>query len=239
MAQVTSFNGKVQPAPMQGSEEWLAMEERKRQNELAAAENAMAVKMAGAPDRPEWESLLGADGLMKDQYQIDDQLNRGFLEQMRQDNLRGADQPSAWRNLMEQKVQNQAGDAGARAQAQTANSMSNLAMIGGGLRAGSAERLAGRGAQQATMAQQDVLGQRLNLDIQDEQMRQQGLMNLGNAEMQTAQYGTGIQQANIGNVLNENLQKRAENINAYNEQMRAWASERTAAATPSSGGGKK
>jgi len=229
---------KGQPQPMQGSEEWLAMEERKRQNELAQAENAMKVKMAGAPDRPAWESLLGKDGLMRGNLQIKDQLNRGYLDQMRSDNLRAPGEQSQWRGLMEQNVQRQAGDASANAQAQTANAMSNMAMFGG-IGSGSAERMAGRGAQQAALAQQNVLGQRLNLDVQDEQMRQQGLMNLGNAEMGAAQYGTGIQQANIGNTLNENLQKRDESINAYNEQMRAWAAERTAAATPSSGGGKK
>lgn len=229
--------GKVQPVQV-GSEEWLAQEERKRQNELAQAENAMAVKMAGAPDRPEWESLLGKDGMMRDNLQLQNQLNTGYLDQMRQDNLRGADTPSAWRNLMEQNVQRQAGDASANMQAQGTNAMSNLAMMGG-LRSGSAERMASKFGNQAALAQQNVLGQRLNLDVQDEQMRQQGLQNLGQMELGAAQYQTGVQQANIGNVLNENLQKRAENINAYNEQMRAWASERTAAATPSSGGGKK
>ena len=226
-------------APMVGTEEWEQQEARKRANELAAKEHAQAMKNVGRPDRPEWDSLLGADGLMQDQYQITNQLNQGFLEQMRADNLRQPGQQSQWRQLMEQNVQRQAGEAGANVQSQAANQMSNLAMLGGGLRAGAAERLAGQSATQAAQAQQGVLGQRLNLDIQDEQMRQQGLMNLGQAEMGAAQYQTGIQQQNIGNALNEVLQKRAENVNAYNEQMRAWAAERTAAATPSSGGGKK
>lgn len=225
-------------APMPGTQEWADAEARKRADELARKEHEQALKMAGSPKRPEWESLLGQDGLMKDQYQINDVLNTGFLDQMRQDNLRGAGTPSAWRNLMEQNVQRQAGDASANMQAQGANAMSNLAMMGG-LRSGSAERMASKFGNQAALAQQNVLGQRLNLDVQDEQMRQQGLQNLGQMELGTAQYQTGVQQANVGNALNETLQKRADNINAYNEQMRAWASERTAAATPSSGGGKK
>lgn len=233
-----AYNGK-QMQPMVGTEEWEQAEARKRANELAKQEHAQAMKNVGRPDRPEWESLLGADGLMKEQYQIQNNLNTGFLDQMRQDNLRQPGEQSQWRQLMEQRVQNQAGQAAANVQSQAQNQMSNLAMLGGGLRAGSAERLANQAANRASTAQQGVLGQRLNLDIQDEQMRQQGLLNLGNAEMQTAQFGAGIQQQNIGNALNETLQKRAEAVNAYNEQMRAWAAEKTAAATPSSGGGKK
>lgn len=231
--------GNPKGQPMVGTEEWEEMEARKRANQLAQAEHAQAMKNVGRPDRPEWESLLGSDGLMKEQYQIQNNLNQGFLDQMRADNLRQPGEQSRWRQLMEQNVQRQAGEAGANVQAQAANQMSNLAMLGGGLRAGSAERMANSAASRAARAQQGVLGQRLNLDVQDEQMRQQGLMNLGQAEMQTAQFDQGIQQQNIGNALNETLQKRAEAVNAYNEQMRAWAAERTAAATPSSGGGKK
>lgn len=192
----------------------------------------------GRPDRPAWESLLGPDGLMQSQYQLQDNLNTQFLDRMREGALRAPGEASPWRNLMEQQIQNQAGQAAAGAQAQTQNALSQMAMVGG-LRGGSAERIAQRGAQQATMAQQDVLGQRLGLDIQDEKMRQQQLAQLGDAEMNVANFGRQGQQFNIQTALNENLQKRAEAINAYNEQMRAYGSERTAAATPSGGGGKK
>jgi len=195
-------------------------------------------KFAGRPDRPEWQSLLGPDGLMQEQYQLGDTLNRDFMTNLRQQGLRQPGTQSVWRQLMEDKVNRQAGQAGAGAQAQMQNAMSNLAMRGG-LRGGTAERMAQAGANQATRAQQGVLGQRINLDLQDEQMRKQDLMNLGQAEIGLAQFDRGTQEFNIKNALNENLQRRAEEINAYNEQMRAWASERTAEATPSGGGGKK
>jgi hypothetical protein len=223
---------------MAGSDEWVKMQEQQRANELAKAEHAQAMKNVGRPDRPEWDSLLGDDGLMQSQYQLGNNLNTGYLEQMRKDGLRDPGTQSRWRQLMEQKVQGMAGDASAGAQAQTRNQMSNLAMMGG-LRGGAAERLASSGARRATMAQQDIMGQRLGLDLQDEQMRNQQLAQLGNAEMGAAQFQRQGDQFNVQTALNENLQKRAEAINAYNEQMRAWAAEKTAAATPSGGGGKK
>jgi len=195
-------------------------------------------KYAGRPDRPEFESMLGPEGMIKEQYQLQNNLDPRYLEQMRQDGLRQPGEQSQWRKLMEQKVQGQAGQAMANAQGQTSNAMSNMAMKGG-LRGGAAERMAGRGAQQALQAGQGVLGQRLGLDIADEQMRGQQLGALGQAEMGAAGFQRAGDQFNIQNSLNDVLQKRASDINAYNEEMRAWAAERTAASTPSSGGGKK
>jgi len=197
-----------------------------------------AKKNINRPDRPEFESLLGADGLIGKQYQVGGELNADYLNQMREDGLRKPGEQSQWRQLMEQKVQGQAGQAMANAQGQTANAMSNMAMKGG-LSGGAAERMAGRGAQGALQAGQGVLGQRLGLDIQDEQMRQGQLQSLGNAEMGAATFNRQGNQFNIQNSLNDVLQNRASDINSYNEEMRAWAAERTAAATPSSGGGKK
>lgn len=195
-------------------------------------------KSLGRPDRPEFQSQLGPGGLIREPYQLQDTLNRGYLEQMRTDALRQPGEQSQWRQLMEQNVQRQAGEAMARGQAQASNAMSNLAMRGG-LRGGAAERLAAQGSQNALQAGQNVLGQRLQLDIQDEANRMQGLQNLGSAELQSAQFGQGTQQFNIQTSLNELLQQRANDINAYNEEMRAWAAERTARATPSGGGGGK
>lgn len=193
----------------------------------------------GKPRRPVWDSLLNQQGVLQNQYQLQDTLDTGFLDQMRADALRGPGEQSAWRQLMEQNVQRQAGEAMASGQAQTQAALSNLAMRGG-VGSGTAERVAAQGAQAGLQAGQNVLGQRLQLDIQDEANRMQGLRDLGQAEMGAAQFQQGTQQFNIQNALNEVLQRRAADINTYNEQMRAWAAERTARATPSSGGsGKK
>lgn len=188
-------------------------------------------KNKGRPDRPAFDSLLGQDGLIGQPYQIQNQLTQGALGQLQQEAMRAPGDPSQWRQLMDQQVIGQAGQAAAGAQSQMQNAMSNLAMRGG-LRSGAGERMAQQAANQATMARQGALGQRLGLDIQDEQMRQQMLAQAGQRQMGAAEF-------DIKNSLNEVLQKRAEDINAYNEQMRAWASERTAAATPSGGGGGK
>lgn len=211
---------------------------KKHEQALTQKERELELKNVGRPDRPEWDSLLGEDGMMDKKYQLGDTLNRDFMGQMREDGLRKPGEASAWRNMMDQQVDRQAGQASAGAQSQTQNAMSQMAMMGG-LRGGAAERMAGRGVNQANLAKQNVLGQRLNLDLQDEQMRKGDLKSLGDAEMNVANFDRQGQQFNIGNTLNENLQKRAESTNAYNEQMRAWAAEKTAAATPSGGGGKK
>lgn len=224
-------SAKGQGAPQQD------FQQIRRDNQLKDAQTRQQIKDLGRPDRPEWESLLGADGRMQEQYQQTNNLNTGYLDQMREDGLRKPGEQSQWRGLMEQQIQNRAGQAAAGAQAQTQNAMSNLAMQGG-LRGGAAERMASSGARNAAQAKQGVLGQRLQLDIQDETMRGQQLANLGNAEMGAAQMQNQTDQFNIQNSLNENLQYRADNVNAYNEQMRAWAAEKTAAATPSSGGKK-
>jgi len=200
-----------------------------QQQAQSAADNAK-------PVRPEWESLLGADGQLGSQYQAGNNLNTSFLDQMREDGLRKPGEQSTWRGLMEQQIQGRAGQAAAGAQAQTQNAMSNMAMQGG-LRGGAAERMASSGAMNAAKAKQGVLGQRLQLDIQDETMRGQQLANLGNAEMGAAQYQTGLDQYNIGNTLNENNAQRQADQNFYNQDMQAWAAKQTAAATPTQDSG--
>ena len=225
----------VQTQNQQMSNEQLIQQMQQQYDQLFG----QAQKYAGRPDRPEWESLIDPNtGLLQSQLMLDNQYNQDALNQLRQEGLRGPGEASAWRGLMDQRLTQQAGQASAGAQAATQNAMSGLAMRGG-LRAGTAERLAARGADQAVEAQQRIFGQGLNLDIQDEQQRLASLGALNQAELQAGQFGQGVQQFNIQQALNENLQKRAEQINAYNEQMRAWASERTAQATPSGGGGGK
>lgn len=215
-------------------------EQLAQQNLQLQQQNAqLASKYAGRPDRPEFTSMIDSEtGLLGPQYQLGGELNTGALDRMRQDASRDPGQASMWRQLQQQKLEGQAGQAAAGAQAQTQNAMSNLAMRGG-LRSGTAERLAGQGAQRAAQAQQKVLGQGLNLDVADEQNRLQQLGAVNQANLQQAQFQRAGDQFNIQGALNETLQRRAADINAFNEEMRAWAAERTAQATPSGGGGKK
>lgn len=185
----------------------------------------------GRPLRPKWESMIDpSTGLLREPYQLTDAYNTGALEQLREEGLRDPGEASRWRQLQDAQIAN----VGAQAQGQTQAAMNQLAMRGG-LRSGAAERLAGRGAQNALTAQQQA---RQGADIADERMRLQGLGSLNQAELQAAQQAQGIQGKNIDAALQDTLQKRYADLEAYKEQLRAWGSEKAAAATPS-GGGKK
>ena len=191
----------------------------------------------GRPADMTFDSQLQSNGQLKDSLQQKSNLNTGYLDQMRQDNLRQPGQASAWRNLIDQKITNQAGQQNAALGQQQARQLDNIAMRGGASR-GAAERMAQAGVGQGLAAQQNIFGKRLQADLADEQNRQSGLANLGNAEMGAAKYQSAIDQNNLAAGNQERFQQRAFNTNMYNQKMKAWASERTAAATPS-GGGKK
>ena len=205
------------------------------------------LKNLDRPDRPAWESMLGDDGLMKTPYQLGEGgLQTDYLGKMREQALRDPGEASQWRQLMGQRLDQQMaqrGDQLAQQQAgQQAQAMNRLAMTGG-LRGGAGERMGQQAATQGLLAQQRLaregMGQRLGLDIQDEQNRLKGLSQLQAAELGTAGFRRGTQQYNIDKALQDVLQKRAADMSAYKEQMGAWGAEKTAAATPSGGGGKK
>jgi len=224
----------------QKTAEELQLENQRLQNQYLQSQshyNQAMARMAGRPADMEFNSLINEDGGINDAYRLDEKVDPSFLNQMRDDNLRAPGEASAWRNLIDQKITRQAGDSASQLQQAQNQQLDNMAMRGG-VSAGARERMMQAGVGQNLSNQQNIFGNRLQADIQDEQMRQQGLMNLGNAEMQVGQYQTGVQQANRDAALQDIFQKRAFDTNQYNEKMRAWASEKTAQATPS-GGGKK
>lgn len=214
------------------------IQQSKEYNDMLKRLNEMNQKYSGKPDRPAWESLLDKDGTMKNVYELKNAYNQDALKQMRQEAMRDPGEASQWRQLQQEKLEQQAGKASSAAQGATAASLNQMAMRGG-VGSGSMERLTAQGAQNALMAQQGVMGRGIDLDIQDESNRLQQLGAVNQANLAAGQNAQGIQQYNIDKALFETLQKRADNLNAYNEQMRAWAAERTAAATPSGGGGGK
>lgn len=145
--------------------------------------------------------------------------------------------PSAWRGLMDQQMglkysgmsdqlaQQQAGQLG---QARSA-----LAMRGG-LRGGSAERLATQGMQQGLLERQRMARQRaeegMGYNIQDELNRQQQVQALGQMDLQRAQFGQSQEQFNIGNTLAELARKNAFDLDRYRSAMQEWGARATAAA---------
>lgn len=193
---------------------------------------------AGRPEDLEFNSLLGSDGLIRDNLKLNNNVNTGYLDQMRQDNLRGPGQASAWRNLMDQQITRQAGDSNAQLQNAQNRQLDNLAMRGGAS-SGAAERMATAGVGQNLQNQQNIFGNRLQADMSDEQMRQQGLSNLGQAETNYGNIQNTIDMQNRDATTQDVFQQRAFDTNMYNEKMQAWAAQKTAAATPSGGGGKK
>lgn len=112
-----------------------------------------------------------------------------------------------------------------------ANARSGLAMKGG-LRGGSAERLAGMSGNDLAMQRQNVLGQ--------------GAVERGNLGMQSAgmasdlaKYNTGVQntanQFNTQNMLQDLLQRNNQNRFRYGEEMKGYGANRSADAMASAG----
>lgn len=181
----------------------------------------------GRPLQPGFVSIGDeSTGLLKDPYLLKSTLNSDGLNQLRQETLRQG--PSRWSQL-QQQVQ---GDNIAQSQASQVQNAQNSIASQGGLRSGAGERLAGMGVKQGLMARQQMQS---NLANQDEQNRQTNLRALPGMELANAGYNDNVSKYNIDSAKGEMLQRRAFDANAYNEAMRAWGAERTAAATPSSG----
>lgn len=183
----------------------------------------------GRPMTPGYVSI-GDDitGLLKDPYNLKNNLNTEALDQLRAETLRQG--PSKWAQL--QAVTQ--GDQIAKQNASNIQAAQNNLAATGGLRGGAAERLQTAGANSSLMASQNM---RQNLATQDEQNRMTNLRALPGMEQSAAQYQNDINKYNIEGAKNEMLQRRAFDVNNYNEAMRGWAAQKAAAATPS--GGKK
>lgn len=213
----------------------------------------------GSPIRTKWESLLDPKtGMVKKQYQMalpkDVNLNTQGLEALRGRALSTG--PSQWANMMAQKQgleQTQAADDLAQAQAgQRSQAMADLAERGG-LSDQARERLAMQGMNTGMLGRQQVNRQgmldRMNIGLQDEQQKLGILQNLPGQELaalqpqfQNQQNKMQAQQFNIGQSVGEFDKKRAADLAAYQEQLRAWGSGKAAdaqAAASGGGGGKK
>ncbi len=193
---------------------------------------AVPLDAKGRPLTPEWNSLGDPKtGLLQDQLLQKSQLDTRALEGLRENALRQPGQMSKWGQMALSQAQNQNARMGA---SQLTQAQNQLAMQGG-LRGGSRERLAQQGTQNQLLGNQRALG---GIQMQDEQNRLQGLQNLASQELGAAQYQSGLQGQNIERTLNEVFQGRAAQQLQFGEAMKAWAAERTAAATPRSGGKK-
>lgn len=189
---------------------------------------------AGRPLAPQFNTVGNSQtGLLNDPYNLTSQLDTRATEAIRGEALRDPGTMSKWGSLAlaAQKNQNARQNAGAVSAAQ-----SNLAMSGG-LRSGARERIATAGANQALKSNQNSTAA---IQTQDELNRQKWLGMLPQTELANAQYQTGVSDKNIGRALTEVNVGRGMQQQQYNEGMRAWGADRTAAAAaaanPGSGG---
>jgi hypothetical protein len=183
----------------------------------------------GKPLQPGFVSI-GDDktGLLKDPYNLRSTLNSDALNQLRDQTL--SQGPSKW-SMLQQQIQ---GDDLAQNQASQVQQAQNGLATQGGLRSGAGERLASQGMRQGMIGRQQMQS---NLANQDEQNRQTNLRALPGMEQANAGYNDNISKYNIEGAKNEIFQRRAYDVNNYNESMKGWAAAKTAQAAPS--GGKK
>jgi len=157
-------------------------------------------------------------------------------DRIAQDALRTG--PSAWRGMMDQQMATKysgMGDQLAQQQAgQLGQARASLAMRGG-LRGGSAERLAAQGMQGGLLGQQRLARQKseegMGYNIQDELNRQAQLGQLGSLDANAAQFRGQQNQFNIGNALQTIAGKNQFEMDKYREEMTDLAAQRTAHAT--------
>lgn len=184
----------------------------------------------GRPLAPEFRTVGDANtGLLRSEYNLQNNLNTQVLDQARQEALRDPGTMSRWGQMALTQAQNQnaAQNAGQLQQAQ------NQLAMQGGLRSGARERLAAQGMQQQLRGNQSALG---NIQMQDEQNRQKWMQMMPGMDLQAAQYGSTLQDKNISRALTEVNAGRGMQQQQYNEAMRAWAADKTGQAAARAGG---
>lgn len=184
-------------------------------------------------------------------------LNKDALNALRGEGLRSAGTPSAWGQMAMSQGMDAAGSQG---NAAMSSAMSALASRGG-VNKGARERIAMRGGRDTMMAKQKV---GMDVGMQDESNRLGILQALPGMEVQALQpelqktsmwsnmadteaarkqgldlanrdYSTGVQKFNIGNAAADVQNKQGFDMSKYQEIMKAWGADRTAAAQESAG----
>jgi len=191
--------------------------------------------VTGKPLQFKWDSMLGADGNLAQQYQLTDQANTQALDKFRGEAMRDAGTSSAWgKSMLDQNQLNQinAMDAGNQQIAgQNADIMSRLAQTGG-MGQGSRERMFRTAGRDAVMSKQrtlrDSMNAGANIRLEDEKNRVNQLGQTVNMDQSRASYLTGIQQTNTGNAMNERDKGRIDQSNRWNKEMETWGANKQA-----------
>lgn len=214
----------------------------------------------GRPIRNAYTSINDANGNLLSQFSMaskigdDVNLNTQALNEMRSRAL--SQGPSAWANLalQQQGMQEQ--------QALSQNNRMNQSNLNQGMRSlagrggmsqGQRERMAMQGMRQANLGGQGVLNQgmqnRMNINLQDQQSKDQMLQQLPGQEMNAANfaqsqraYRNQAQAQDLSNSLRDIGGFNAYNADAYAKAMQEWGAAKTADAQAQAsrgGGGKK
>lgn len=222
----------------------------------ALQNQAQGVDSDGKPLNQTFNSLIDpATGLLQSKYQLqagaDVTAHSAAADKIRQMSMQAG--PSDWaqsayakQGLGETDQMNAARNQSAGAQAQSLNAL----MMQGGLSSGARERIGNQSDRAQLMASQNVGRQgqldRAGIDVQDQTNKNQYLNQAAGYDYQDAGlaqqnriYDNGINQANITAAIGEVGNQRAFDQNQYNQQMQAWAANKSADAqkNASSGGG--
>ncbi len=187
----------------------------RKYNDFVKSQTESMVEMAGAPVRPEFNSLIDpSTGMMKGPLSFDPtlldknsiptlnaQVNNQGLNALRGEALRSG--PSAWGNLAKQQVGAQElaslDKVGAQAKGANAAAESNLAMRGGigtGARTSLAKDMARNINSGAQNVRRDASNSMLNVDLQDELKRMDTLKSLPSMELSNAGFELDKQKGN-------------------------------------------
>lgn len=211
----------------------------------------------GRPIRNDYLSIQDGEGnlqkglSMGDKIGPDVQANTQGLDAIRARALSTG--PSAWANLANAKQgveQATAMDMANKTSAQGVNSAFNNLRAKGGLSAGQRERLAMQGSRGAATSQQTVQRQglldRAGIGMQDQQSKDQMLMQLPGMDLNQANFQQGqrsftaqANQYDIGNKLKDIGGFNAYNSDAYGKAMQEWSASKIADVQARAGGGGK
>lgn len=183
---------------------------------------------SGRPQRPGFQTLLGVDANGKynrfslpQELQAPDVVGNAGISKLNQIAMADGLSPQAqaqfdWSKLQEAENLGQISKQG---NSQLAEAQGNIARTGG-LRSGVGALLQAQGMRDQMMQKQQSrrggIGDRLNIQMQDAQQKQNLLQSLVGQDLQSRQFNTG-------NVLGEKRAKDAADLAAYNAEMQAWA----------------
>lgn len=194
----------------------------------------------GWSERPEFGSILNANGQLQDPYKLNRQLDSRGLDAFRERALSTGESPWAAMMKQQQEMQRQGAleSADAQSAGASAQAMSSLASRGG-LSGGAQLALARSGARDLMNAKQGINRQamtnNMNVGIEDEKNRLLALQALPGMENQAFSIQTDQDKYNITNALQQIGDKRTYDLDAWKKRMEVMASNKQAEATENAG----